>query len=528
MTRLQTVATLLAQLRRADERLSAGFDRAFGAALNPWRHLGALAFFVLVIAVGSGIVAFVLYDTSVVGAYASGRRLERELPGFGPLLRGWHRYSADAFMLLSVLHLLREAVRGHYARFRWYSWITGVPLLWLLWIAGLTGFWLLWDARALYSITATAEWLQALPIASDQLVRNFLTDAALTDRFFSLVVFMHVSLPLFVLAGVWVHIQKISHVRIWPPRSLMLGTLLAFTVLSFVHPAVSLEPARAGEVPATVSLDWFYLFLHPLVDELSATGTWALALLATALLCALPFLPLPTPRAKPQAAMVDLANCNGCGRCVVDCPFGAVIMVARTDRLRHTQQAQVIADQCASCGICVGSCPSSTPFRRMEDIVSGIELPDRPVVDLRRELQVRVQALNGPAPHLLLVSCGQARDWQEMADAGTAVLPMECAGMLPPSFVEYALRFGAQGVVVAGCRGCDCEFRLGDTWLSARLDGAREPRLRTAVPRDCVETVWAGTDQAMVEAACTQLRARLTAPAHDSKTIALAHATSDS
>lgn len=27
-----------------------------------------------------------------------------------------------------------------------------------------------------------------------------------------------------------------------------------------------------------------------------------------------------------------------------------------------------------------------------------------------------------------------------------------CAGMLPPSFVEYALRGGADGVMVVGCR----------------------------------------------------------------------------
>jgi hypothetical protein len=170
------MSDLLHTLRSGDERLTGQFDHAFAPANNPWRHLGAMAFLCLVISVISGIIAFALYDTSVAGAYESGRRLQLDPLMFGRLLRGMHRYAADGFMLLSVLHLVREAARGHYRGVRWFSWITGVPLLWLLWIAGITGFWLLWDERALFSVTASAEWLQALPVSSDLLVRNFLVD----------------------------------------------------------------------------------------------------------------------------------------------------------------------------------------------------------------------------------------------------------------------------------------------------------------------------------------------------------------
>ena len=147
---------LLRSLRTSDEYLTGALDSAFPAINNPWRHLGALAFLCLVIAVLTGTVAFALYDTSVAGAYESGRRLQLDPWRLGRLLRGLHRYASDGFMLLSLLHLVREAVRGHYGGVRWFSWISGVPLLWLLWIAGLTGFWLLWDARALFSVTATA------------------------------------------------------------------------------------------------------------------------------------------------------------------------------------------------------------------------------------------------------------------------------------------------------------------------------------------------------------------------------------
>jgi hypothetical protein len=50
--------------------------------------------------------------------------------------------------------------------------------------------------------------------------------------------------------------------------------------------------------------------------------------------------------------------------------------------------------------------------------------------------------------------------------------------MLPPAFVEYALRGGADGVLVATCRSGGCDFRLGELWTSERLLGQREPHLR--------------------------------------------------
>jgi hypothetical protein len=59
--------------------------------------------------------------------------------------------------------------------------------------------------------------------------------------------------------------------------------------------------------------------------------------------------------------------------------------------------------------------------------------------------------------------------------------------MLPPSFIEYALRSGADGVVVTGCRDGGCEFRLGMEWTRERLTRNREPELRALVPLERIE-----------------------------------------
>jgi ferredoxin len=225
---------------------------------------------------------------------------------------------------------------------------------------------------------------------------------------------------------------------------------------------------------------------------------------------ALALLPLlPAREERPRvAARVDPANCNGCSRCVADCPFGAVTMVARTDASRHPAQAQVDSALCAACGICVGACPSATPFRRGEAMVSGIEMPQAPMATLRRELQRKIGALSG-SNRIVVVGCRQAADFDVLADAATAVLTLECAAMLPPSFLEYAMRMGASGVLIAGCRESDCEFRLGDRWVKERLLGQREPRLRAAAPLDRIEVVWSGRDMLDAGAAVTKLRSRV-------------------
>ncbi len=287
-------------LRSADDFLTASFDRAFPLAANPWRHLGALAFLCLVVAIATGVIAYALYDTSVHGAYESGRRLQEDPLLLGRLLRGLHRYSADACMALTVLHLLRETAHGHYLSPRLLSWLTGVPLAWLLWAAGLTGLWLLWDERALYSIAATAEWLQALPLAAGLLTRDFLAPGALSDRFFSLILFVHIGVPLLLLGTMWAHVQRMTHARVWPPRPLLFGSLAMFALLALAVPAESLGPARPGHVAATLALDWFYQFPHALVDATSPGAAWLLAAALTLALALMPLVP-SRPGSGPMA-----------------------------------------------------------------------------------------------------------------------------------------------------------------------------------------------------------------------------------
>ncbi len=173
------------------------------------------------------------------------------------------------------------------------------------------------------------------------------------------------------------------------------------------------------------------------------------------------------------------------------------------------------ADLCASCGICVGSCPSSTPLRSAAELVTGIDMPQMPLNGLRRKMESQLAALKGDC-RIVVIGCDSGARVAALEATDVTSLSLICTGMLPPSFVEYALRSGAAGVLVTGCREGGCEFRLGAQWTQQRLLGEREPQLRASVPRERIEVTWAdaGDEPALVEA-LDALRLRISAGAPD-------------
>ena len=422
------------------------------------RHLGALGFLLFWLLAASGITLYIRFDTSVAGAYDSIGELEW---WFGGVLRSMHRYAADAFVIVVLAHLIRELAAGRFRGFRAFSWISGVPLVWLMYASGIVGYWLVWDTRAQFSALATAEWFYGAGLGVEPMARNFLGAEQISDRLFSLFVFLHIGLPLALLAGMWVHVQRLGRPATVAPRALALGAIALLALLALAQPVVSQARWDPGAVPATVSIDWFLLFAHPLMYATSPAMLWALALGATALLAGLPYL-ARRPRLIP--AKVSAENCNGCGRCVADCPYEAVRLTGR--------RAEVIAERCAACGICAGACPSSTPFRSVAELVSGIDLPDFTVHDLRRRLQAALAA----RPEGVVFRCEHAKQ-----PAAGGEISLRCLAQLPPSFIEYALRHGAHRVVAVGCRDGECKWRLGLELSAERLAGTREPHLRANV-----------------------------------------------
>ncbi len=478
------------------------FDRAFGVDDNPLRQLGGLGFYLFWLIAVTGGYLYIFYDTSVDGAHASVEALTHGQWWAGGVMRSLHRYASDAFVAVIVLHLLRELMLGRFRGFRWYSWVSGVPTLWLAVAAGVIGYWMVWDTIALFVATATAEWFGALPGFGPALVRNFIAEGAVSDRFFSLVVFLHIGLPLVLLLAMWAHVQRLTRPQTGASRAVALGSLGAMLLLSLAKPALSGPPAELMRLPATLPIDWFYMAPMPAIYAASPELVWALSIGLTLLLAVAPWLGRP---GRPAPAEVVPQYCNGCRRCFADCPFAAIAMAPHPGG--EGEIAVVDADRCASCGICAGSCPSAVPFRPGARLVSGIDLPDLTVGALRDELDAAFRQ-PGAAGATLVFAC--RRGAMPQPRSGLVVFGLPCAGMLPPSFVEYGLRAGAAGVAVATCADGDCEYRFGVRWTAERLAGEREPRLRRGVDRARLAVIHAGReDRAALEAQIESFGSRL-------------------
>ena len=173
-------------LRRTFMLVEALFNKAFGDRLNPFYHLGSIAFFLFWIVAGSGLYLYAIFDTSVEGAYGSVQALTHGQWYFGGILRSAHRYASDAMVVIMLLHMLRHFAFDRLHGFRTFSWLTGVALLWLVYISGINGYMLPWDKLAQFVVVTSFEWLDWLPGFGGTLIRNFMDPSSVNDRLFSL------------------------------------------------------------------------------------------------------------------------------------------------------------------------------------------------------------------------------------------------------------------------------------------------------------------------------------------------------
>ncbi|HEY5637988.1 MAG TPA: 2Fe-2S iron-sulfur cluster-binding protein [Burkholderiales bacterium] len=284
-------------------RVEGVFNAAFGDRLNPLYYLGPISYFLLWIAVGTGLILYALFETSVIGAYDSVDALSRDHPWSGGLLRSLHRYASDGVILTMLLHLVRHWSFDRYRGFRWFSWVSGVALLWLVYTVGINGYMLPWDRLSQFVVVATAEWFDWLPVFNGALVRNFIFTENVSDRLFSLLAFIHIGVSLVILAILWVHTQRVPQARTVPPLPIALGLTGAMVALSLAAPAMSQARADLALAVTDLEFDWFYLPAYALLYRTSPATLWMVLAGASLLFLLLPWLP---PRRRALAG--DLSH----------------------------------------------------------------------------------------------------------------------------------------------------------------------------------------------------------------------------
>jgi coenzyme F420-reducing hydrogenase delta subunit/Pyruvate/2-oxoacid:ferredoxin oxidoreductase delta subunit len=436
--------------------------RLVSARLSPLAHTGSLAILSFAVACVSGVLLLFWYSASARTAWES-------LEAMGPaswLVRSLHRYSSDACMLFVALHALRHLAARRVAGAHRRAWVTGVLLLGALWLVGWLGYWLVWDEQGHRVALGTARVVDALPIFADSLTRSFLTDEAVNPLLFFVVFLAHLLLPVAVVAGLWLHVSRVSRAEIKPPAWLSVALGVTLLACSLAAPATSGPRARMTAPLRDFRLDAWYAAPLWLTDRLGGGTLWAL-------LGAGAILGLWAPllwRTRPAPAEVEARRCNGCARCRRDCPYAAITFVPREGDRRLV--AQVEPTRCAGCGICAGSCDPG-----------AIGVPEATARAQHRQLDAWLA--EGPA--LVVIGCRSSAVGALVVseESGRApllddarVLLLPCSGDLHALTVERALRHGATGVLVVACAPGGCAFRGGDRLTDRRLSGALDPPLR--------------------------------------------------
>ena len=183
-----------------------------------------------------------------------------------------------------------------------------------------------WDKLAQFVVVASFEWLDWLPSFDGALIRNFIYPASVNDRFFSLLSFMHIGMPLVVLLLMWIHVQRVPKAK-HQSAATDHGQPAAHAA-GAVAGRPGAQPGRRGRPRAVpwphVQLDWFYLLVFPLLYLWPLGQVWALLVGATALLVLLPWLPpklrrgaareLPDARAARATASAPCAAARPCSK----------------------------------------------------------------------------------------------------------------------------------------------------------------------------------------------------------------------
>jgi ferredoxin len=381
---------VLTALQRWTLRLDVAINRVYPSDLNPLYYTGGLTNLFLFILVLSGIFIFFYYVPSLYEAHESVRFLTERVP-YGGLIRGIHRYAADAFIVAALLHLFRNWFTDRYLFSRDSPWISGMFLLIFGAFIGATGYILVWDVRGLVVLSKLVDLLRAIPLLGASLAWVLRAGPGISDETLPRILYLHVGPASLLYVLLWWHYVRLRHPKVWPPATWVLVSLGIVTLLAALVPAASGEPATPGATPTSLWLDVFYLvplwvvgYLPPLLVVLVVAALFAAGFV-------IPYLNRETPEAlgvrHAGVAQVIDGNCTGCELCYYDCPYDAIVMVpspypGQTRAAANRKLlAAVIDSRCVECGICIGACP-----------FEALELPGFLESDIQRRVVEAVHA----------------------------------------------------------------------------------------------------------------------------------------
>jgi quinol-cytochrome oxidoreductase complex cytochrome b subunit/Pyruvate/2-oxoacid:ferredoxin oxidoreductase delta subunit len=382
---------LLDRLLRWTLGLDVAINRVYPADFNPLYYTGGLSNLFLLVLVLSGIFLFLYYVPSFDDAYTSMQYVSGAAPfglngvPYGQVVRGIHRYAADGFVIVVLLHFFRNWFTERFRFSRDEPWISGMMLLVFAGFIGITGYMLVWDQRSQLLVNMTGRSLAAIPLVGSTLENILFGAPGVSNLLLPRMLFLHVGPATALYIFLWWHYTRVRHPKIWPPAVWTLFSIGIVLLVSALVPAASQLPASTGAPPTKLAVDWF--FMLPYLGLKYVTPAWLVLIGVLVVVYGL-YIPYQLPETPKEMGIRDSgvaqvidANCTGCELCYYDCPYNAIVMVpsphpgvTRAAQARK-EYAIVLESRCVECGICIGACP-----------FEALELPRF----LEREVQAKV------------------------------------------------------------------------------------------------------------------------------------------
>ncbi|MDY6935106.1 MAG: cytochrome b N-terminal domain-containing protein [Spirochaetota bacterium] len=252
-----------------------------------WHTLGALALFLLISQVVTGIILACNFVPTIESAYSSTQYIQNEMV-WGWLIRGIHHWGSNLMLIVVMLHMARVFFDGGYKKPNEVTWIAGVFLLGATMAMALTGYILPWTDISYWAVTILATTFDYIPVVGSwiaNVVGGKQTGGVTLGRYFA---FHIVLIPLGLAGFLAIHILMIQiHGEKGPPPKKEKGdvgtqpffpyqlakdvivVILAFVLLivlakfAGVHEAKQASPL--ADIDSVPKPEWFILFGYEII-----------------------------------------------------------------------------------------------------------------------------------------------------------------------------------------------------------------------------------------------------------------------
>ncbi len=245
---------------------------------NPSYYIGTFIYVGLVVQIIVGSILAIYYIPTVENAYRSVMYITNELKWtlfnmdipIGFWLRGIHRYTAEAIIILAMLRVFRFFFTADFKKPNELSWLMAIFFLLLTTVFGFSGYVLIIDQVGYWATTIGTTFptvIDYLPVIGEFNIGALIQFIArggtvLNQNSFLRFYALHYALPVLVFFGIEVFYYFRKKRRINAP---IISIVIFFVILLIITQVFGFHakgPATPDQPPDHILPDWYFLFVY--------------------------------------------------------------------------------------------------------------------------------------------------------------------------------------------------------------------------------------------------------------------------